>query len=84
VKGTEKRTVTTPSTAGKEARAMMRHEEFQNICQAIEAGGERRVKHIVLHQVGKIIACCPDECFEVELENGEHKTWSKNNVKLLH
>jgi hypothetical protein len=62
----------------------MRHDEFENICQEITTGSEMRVKHIVLHQIGKIIACCPDDYFEVELENGEHKTWSKNNVKLLH
>lgn len=62
----------------------MRHDEFENICRDITTGDEKRVKHIVLHQIGKIIACCPDDYFEVELENGEHKTWSKNNVKLLH
>jgi hypothetical protein len=61
----------------------MLHEEFQDICQAIESGAERRVKHIVIHQVGKVIACHPDDFIEVELEKGEHKIWSKENVKLL-
>ena len=63
---------------------MMRHEEFENICQAVGSGAERRVRHIVIHQVGKVIACRPDDTIEVELENGEHKTWSKDNVTLLH
>jgi translation initiation factor IF-1 len=62
----------------------MRHEEFDNICQTLDPATDMRVKHIVLHQIGKIVACLPDECFEVELENGEHKTWSKNNVTLVH
>jgi hypothetical protein len=63
---------------------MMRHEEFENICQAVGAGAEKRVKHIVLHQIGKVIACRPDDYVEVELDNGEHKTWSKENIALLH
>ena len=62
----------------------MRHDEFANICQSLEPGTDMRVKHVVLHQIGKIIACRPDEFFEVELESGEHKTWSKDNVKLVH
>jgi hypothetical protein len=62
---------------------MMRNEEFTNICQAVGTGTERRVKHIVLHQEGKVIACRPDDCLEVELDNGVHKTWSKDNIKLL-
>ncbi len=63
---------------------MMRHEEFETICKAIETGTERRVKHIVLHQIGKVIACRPDDYVEVMLDNGEHKTWSKENITLLH
>lgn len=62
---------------------MMRHEDFEGICQAIGTAGEKRVKHIVLHQSGKVIACRPDDFLEVELDNGEHKTWSKDNVTLL-
>ncbi|AFR67626.1 hypothetical protein Pcar_3478 [Syntrophotalea carbinolica DSM 2380] len=62
----------------------MRHDEFENICHTIGPETDKRVKHIVLHQVGKIIACLPDDFFEVELDSGEHKTWSKNNVKLVH
>ena len=63
---------------------MMRHEEFEGICQAIAGGEEKRVKHIILHQSGKVIACRPDDFIEVELENGEHKTWAKDNLMLLH
>ncbi len=62
----------------------MRHEEFENICKALGAGSEMRVQHIVLHQVGKVVACLPDDFIEVELASGEHKTWSKDNVKVLH
>jgi hypothetical protein len=62
---------------------MMRHNDFEGICQAIGTGAEKRVKHIVLHQSGKVIACRPDDFLEVELDNGEHKTWSKDNVTLL-
>lgn len=63
---------------------MMRHEEFESICQAVGSGADRRVKHIVLHQIGKVIACRPDDFVEVELESGEHKTWSKDNITQLH
>lgn len=62
---------------------MMRHDEFENLCQAAQSGTERRVKHIVTHQVGKVIACGPEDFIEVEVEGGEHKTWSRDNVKLL-
>lgn len=62
---------------------MMRHEDFEGICQAIDSGTEKRVKHIVLHQTGKVIACRQDDFLEVELDSGEHKTWSKDNVTLL-
>lgn len=62
----------------------MRHDEFENICKSFGPESAFRVKHIVLHQIGKIVACLPDDYFEVELESGEHKTWSKNNVTLVH
>lgn len=62
----------------------MRHEEFENICKALDSGSEMRVQHIVLHQVGKVVACLPDDFIEVELANGDHKTWSKDNIKVLH
>lgn len=62
----------------------MRHDEFADICRSLDPGTDKRVKHIVLHQIGRIIACRSDEYFEVELDNGEHKTWSKNNVTLIH
>jgi hypothetical protein len=62
----------------------MRHDEFEIIRQSLGSGSDKRVKHIVLHQIGKIVACLPDDYFEVELDNGQHKTWSKDNVKLVH
>lgn len=62
----------------------MRHDEFEGICKSISSGEEMRVKHIVTHQVGKIVACSmEDEFFEVDV-GGEHKTWSKDNCKVLH
>jgi len=60
---------------------MIKHEDYENICRTIKTGGEKHVKHIVTHQVGKVIACETDDFFEVEVPSGEHKTWSKNNVK---
>lgn len=60
---------------------MMKHDEFENICKAVKTGKEKHLKHIVTHQVGKIVACETDEFFEVEVPGGEHKTWSKDNVK---
>jgi len=61
---------------------MLRHEEFENICKLVQTGKEKHLKHIVTHQTGKIVGCDPtEEFFEVELSNGEHKTWSKDNVK---
>ena len=63
---------------------MMRHEEFQDICRTVKTGEATQLKHIVTHQVGKIVACQADEeFFEVEVAGGEHKTWSKDNVKIL-
>lgn len=62
----------------------MRRETFETFCGAIEGGAEKHLKHIVTHEVGKIVACqMDDEFFEVELPNGEHKGWSKENVKAL-
>jgi hypothetical protein len=61
---------------------MIKHAEFEGICQAVRAGQEKHLKHIVTHQVGKVISCNPaEEFFEVEVPGGEHKTWSKDNVK---
>lgn len=62
---------------------MMRQEEFENLCQATQSGKERQVKHIVTHQVGKVIACGPENFIEVEVEGGEHKTWARDNIRLL-
>jgi len=60
----------------------MRHEAFENLCGAIDGGADKHLKHIVTHEVGKIVACqLEDEFFEVELANGEHKAWSKENVR---
>jgi len=61
----------------------MRHEEFEGICNLFSSGEEKRLKHIVTHQVGKIVAVNrEDEFFEVDVE-GRRKTWSKDNVKVL-
>jgi len=62
----------------------MRHEEFEALRKSIEAKQQIRVKHVVLHQVGKIVACLPDDFVEVELEDGKHKNWSRENVTVLH
>ena len=63
---------------------MMRHEEFENLCQAVSSGNQRRVQHIITHQMGKVIACSTDDFLEVELNSGERKSWSKDNIKVLH
>jgi hypothetical protein len=61
---------------------MLKHEEFENICQAVKSGQEKHLKHIVTHQTGKIVGCnSAEEFFEVEVPTGEHKNWSKENVK---
>jgi hypothetical protein len=62
---------------------MMRQAEFENVCQAAQAGMERRVRHIITRQVGKIVACGPEDLIEVEVEEGEYKTWSRENIRLL-
>lgn len=63
----------------------MRHEEFKSLCSAIASGKEMQLKHIVTHEVGKLVACqLSDEFFDVELPSGEHKTWSKENVRVIH
>ncbi len=62
----------------------MRHDEFEGICKSIGSGEQMQVKHIVTHQVGTIVACSKeDEFFEVDV-SGEHKSWSKDNCKVLH
>lgn len=63
---------------------MLRHQEYETICQAVSSGAERRVQHIDTHQKGKIISCSTNDFLEVELDNGEHRQWSKDNLKLLH
>jgi hypothetical protein len=61
---------------------MIKHEEFENICKAVKSGQDKHVKHIVTHQTGKVVGCSPgDDFFEVEVATGEHKTWSKDNVR---
>ncbi len=55
----------------------MRTPEFQKICQSVGTGKDLWVKHIVTHQIGKILSCGEEE-FEVDV-NGEKKTWSKTN-----
>ncbi|BCR03039.1 hypothetical protein DESUT3_01080 [Desulfuromonas versatilis] len=57
----------------------MRTQEYQNMCQAIGTGKEKFVKHVVTHQIGKVLACHEGE-FEVDVA-GEHKTWIKENCK---
>jgi len=64
---------------------MMKHDEFISLCRAVTSGNERHVQHIITHQVGKIIACdLNDDFFEVEVQDGTHKTWSKDNVREMH
>jgi hypothetical protein len=61
----------------------MRHDEFVGICNSVSSGEEKRLKHIVTHQVGKIVSVNrEDEFFEVDVD-GRRKTWSKDNVKVL-
>lgn len=55
----------------------MRTPEFQKLCQAVSGGEEMYVKHVVIHQVGKVLSCHGDEV-EVDV-NGTHKTWIKEN-----
>ena len=61
----------------------MRHDEFEGICKALGSGEEKLLKHIVTHQVGKVVACNrEEEFFEVDVD-GNRKTWSKENCKIL-
>ncbi|MEZ4598600.1 MAG: hypothetical protein R2940_02285 [Syntrophotaleaceae bacterium] len=62
----------------------MRHEEFESLCESFENRSDIRVKHIVLHQIGRVVACLADDFIEVELADGQHKSWSRENVTLLH
>lgn len=55
----------------------MRSAEFQKVCQAVSSGEQTFVKHVVLHQIGRVLNCHEDEV-EVDV-NGIHKTWSKEN-----
>lgn len=61
----------------------MRHDEFESLCSTLDRGTTMQLKHIVTHEIGRIVACRRDEeFFEVELASGLHKTWSKENVHL--
>jgi hypothetical protein len=61
----------------------MRTTEFEEIRNELKGGKEFFVKHIVTHQVGKVISLGEEE-FEVDV-NGEHKTWNKTNcMKTVH
>lgn len=55
----------------------MRSPEYEKVCQAVQAGEEKHVKHIVTHKIGKVTACHGGE-FDVEVA-GEEKTWIKEN-----
>ena len=59
----------------------MRHEEYENICQAVNAGEERYLQHTITHQVGKVFSCQPGDFFDVQIDE-EHKNWAMSNVTL--
>lgn len=62
----------------------MKKEEFVNICRAVEAGRSRRVKHMVTNEEGQVIACGTEEAVvEVELDNGERKSWATDDISVL-
>lgn len=58
----------------------MRSEKFINICDAVKHGAERHVTHIITHKSGTVLSCSED-FLGVDCE-GEHKSWSKENVRL--
>jgi len=60
----------------------MRHEEYENICQAVNAGKERYLQHNITHQVGKVSSCQPGDFFDVQVDDDEHKSWAMSNVTL--
>ena len=62
----------------------MKKEEFINICKAVAAGTPRRVKHTGTNEEGRVIACGTEKDFvEVELDNGERKSWATDDISLL-
>ena len=62
----------------------MNIEEFVNICRAVAAGNSRRVKNMGTNEVGRVTACGTEEDFvEVELDNGERKSWPTDDISLL-
>lgn len=60
----------------------MRREEYENICQAVNAGEERYLHHNITHQVAKVSSCRPGDFFDVQSEGDEHKSWAMSNVSL--
>ena len=59
----------------------MRRDEYKRICEAVKAGEEREVKHIITHQKARVIGCREEtDFFEVEV-GGEHRAWAKEDVK---
>lgn len=62
----------------------MKKEEFANICKVVDAGMPRRVKHMGSNEEGQVIACGIEEAsVEVELDNGERKSWATEDISLL-
>ncbi len=58
----------------------MKKQEYENICQAINAGQEHEVEHQITHQTAKVVACHGIN-FEVDLDGEQHQNWARQNCE---
>jgi hypothetical protein len=59
----------------------MEPEEFEQLCQSLEAGEEKFVENLGSHEKGKVMFCSGNR-LEVEV-NGKRETWAMDSCEKV-
>lgn len=58
----------------------MKQTDYKDLCQAVDAGEEKSVTHMLTRQSGKVLSCALSRHeMEIEMATGEHKIWVSEN-----
>ncbi len=57
----------------------MERSEYERLCSAVQAGGEKFVENLETHDTGRIVACSSDR-LEVECE-GRKQSWAMSKCE---
>ncbi|NIQ97590.1 MAG: hypothetical protein GWO11_03425 [Desulfuromonadales bacterium] len=58
----------------------MKKKKFENVCQSVRLGDDKRIEHQVTHSEGKVVGCSGTE-FEVQTDNKQQK-WAMENCEV--